>query len=146
MYKRILIATDGSERSERAIEQGVALAKALGATVIGLNAAPSFRIYAGSVADITNTMEGDYREAAEERAKVYLAEVEKAAKGAGVPCETHYQYGEPIHQAIIDALGEYDCDLAVMASHGRGSVGSLLLGSVTQRVLAHGEHPVLVVR
>jgi nucleotide-binding universal stress UspA family protein len=146
MYKRILIATDGSERSDRAIEQGVALAKALGSTVIGLNAAPSFRIYAGSVADITNTLEADYRQAAEERARVYLAEVEKVAKAAGVPCETHYLYGEPIHQSIINALGKYQCDLAVMASHGRGSVGSLLLGSVTQKVLAHGEHPVLVVR
>jgi nucleotide-binding universal stress UspA family protein len=146
MYKRILIATDGSERSDRAIEQGVALAKSIGASVVGLNAAPSFRIYAGSVADITNTMEADYRNAAEERARIYLEKVEKAAQKAGVPCETHYLYGEPIHQSIINALGEYNCDLAVMASHGRGSVGSLLLGSVTQKVLAHGEHPVLVVR
>ncbi|GAB3039220.1 MULTISPECIES: universal stress protein [Oleiagrimonas] len=146
MYKRILIATDGSERSERAIEQGVSLAKSLGASVVGLNAMPTYRAFVGSVGDITNTLEDDYRRAAEERSTVILSDLDKAAKAAGVPCETHYLYGKPVHQAIIDATDTYDCDLVVMASHGRGSVGTLLLGSVTQKVLMHGERPVLVVR
>lgn len=146
MYKRILIATDGSELSDRAIAHGVELAKAVGASVVGIHASPSFRIYAGSVADITNTLEREYRDAAEASAKTHLAKIEKAAAAADVPCEVHYKYGDPIHQTILNALGDYDCDLAVMASHGRGSVGSLLLGSVTQKVLAHGDRPVLVVR
>lgn len=146
MYKRILIATDGSERSRRAIKQGVALAGQLGASVVGVNAATSFRIYSGIVADIYSLMEADYRHAAEGRARLYLGELQKLAEEAGVSCETSYLYGEPIHQSILNAAKQHDCDLVVMASHGRGSVGSLLLGSVTQKVLAESELPVLVVR
>jgi len=146
MYKNILVATDGSERSRRAIKQGVALAKQLGASVVGLNAAASYRIYSGIVSDIYGIMETDYRHAAEARARLYLADVQKAADDAGVACQTCYLYGEPIHQSILNAAKQHDCDLVVMASHGRGSVGSLLLGSVTQKVLAESELPVLVVR
>jgi nucleotide-binding universal stress UspA family protein len=146
MYKRLLIATDGSDLSERAIDQGVNLAKTLGASVVGLHAAPSFRLYAGAMADVTNALEEEYRHSSAERAQVCLGRVEQAAKSAGVDCHSHYTYGEPAHEAILGAAKEHKCDLVVMASHGRGSVGSLLLGSVTQKVLAHADLPVLVVR
>lgn len=146
MYKRLLIATDGSDLSERATEHGVELAKALGASVVAFHAAPSFRLYAGSLADVTNALEEEYRHSSAERAQVCLGRVEKACKEAGVDCHTHYMYGEPVHQSILDAVEEHKCDLVVMASHGRGSIGSLLLGSVTQKVLVHAKVPVLVVR
>lgn len=146
MYKRILIATDGSELSERAIAQGVALAAAIGASVVGFHCAPEFRLYVGSMADVTNALEEEYRHASAERGQVCLGRVEKAARDAGVGVEVHYMYGEPVHKALVDAIDTYRCDLVVMASHGRGSVGSLLLGSVTQKVLAQSAVPVLVVR
>lgn len=146
MYKRILIATDGSEYSERAIAEGVALAKSLGAAVVGLNAVPNLRIYAGRVGDISHSMEVEYRRAAEEQSREMLSEIEKAAGEAGVSCQTHFLFGDPVHQSIIKAADDNACDLVVMGSHGRGSVGSLLLGSVTQKVLAHDVRPVLVVR
>ncbi len=146
MYKKILITTDGSERSERAIAQGLALARALGAEVLAFNAGLNYRVYAGGMADFTFAVEAQYRESCEEQAKALLGAVETAAAKAGVACQTRYCYGEPVHQAILDAAEEGECDLIVMGSHGRGSIGTLLLGSTTQKVLVHGSLPVLVVR
>ncbi|GAB3039228.1 universal stress protein [Oleiagrimonas citrea] len=146
MYKRILISTDGSEHSKRAIAQGVTLARSLGASVVGLNAAPSLSIDANKMDDISHSMEVEYRRAVEEQSRAMLSEIEKAAGEAGVSCQTHFLYGDPVHRSIIKAADDNHCDLVVMGSHGRGSVGTLLLGSVTQKVLAHDERPVLVVR
>ena len=146
MYKRILIATDGSEYSERAIAEGLALAKTLGASVVGVHAAPSLSIYTSRVGDISHSMEDEYRRATEEQSRQVLSRIEQAAGEAGVRCQTHFLYGDPVHRSIIKAAEDNDCDLVVMGSHGRGSVGSLLLGSVTQKVLANDQRPVLVVR
>jgi nucleotide-binding universal stress UspA family protein len=76
----------------------------------------------------------------------YLAQVEKAAKAAGVPCQTLMTKPATAHQGIVAAAKKQKCDVIFMASHGRGEFAALLLGSVTQKVLAHSKIPVLVYR
>jgi nucleotide-binding universal stress UspA family protein len=61
-----------------------------------------------------------------------------------VPCECHYVFGERPHEAILEAAGDYQCDLIVMATHGWHGINKLLLGSETQRVLVDSNVPVLV--
>ena len=146
MYKRLLIATDGSSLSERAIEQGVGLAKVLGASVVGFHTVPSLRLYAGGPVGFDNSFEEAYRHSSAKQAQECLERVEQIAEEVGVTCHVHSMYGGLVHQAILDAVKEHQCDLVVMASHGRGRVGSLLLGSVTQKVLAPADLPVLVIR
>jgi nucleotide-binding universal stress UspA family protein len=76
----------------------------------------------------------------------YLAEVEKAARAAGVRCQTLMTRPATTHQGIVAAAKKQKCDVIFMASHGRGEFAALLLGSVTQKVLAHSKLPVLVYR
>jgi nucleotide-binding universal stress UspA family protein len=76
----------------------------------------------------------------------FLAEIDEACKAAGVACETVISTPASPYQGIIDAARKKRCDLIFMASHGRGTLATLLLGSVTQKVLAHSKIPVLVHR
>jgi nucleotide-binding universal stress UspA family protein len=87
-----------------------------------------------------------FEERAREVGQKFLAEVEKAAKAAGVSCETVMTKPATAYQGIIDAAKRKKCDVIFMASHGRGELASLILGSVTQKVLAHSKIPVLVYR
>ena len=75
-----------------------------------------------------------------------LAVLEKAAKDAGVPCETLCEIADHPYEAIIRIAEKRGCDLIMMASHGRRGVKGLLLGSETQKVLTHSLIPVLVHR
>lgn len=145
MFKRILIPTDGSELARIAIEAAVKLAKESGATVIayyGLEL-PEPHL-AGS--EYIVSMKKTFEERARETGGGYLAQVEEAARNAGVPCESLMTTPRTAYQGIIDAAKEKNCDVIFMASHGRGDFASLVLGSVTHRVLAHSKIPVLVYR
>jgi nucleotide-binding universal stress UspA family protein len=145
MYQRILLPTDGSEASGRAIEAGVAFACELGAGVVGLTATPPFRVFSADPAMLEDTPE-QYDAASAERARARLAVVDAAARAAGVPCRLEHVVADEPHAAILDAVRRFGCDLVVMASHGRRGVAGLLLGSETQKVLDHGTVPVLVHR
>ena len=145
MYKHILIPTDGSERSARAITQGVALAAQLEARVTALMATPPIPpiVLEGLAAPIHN-------EELEQNAKDYatrsLAVAAEAAAAAGVRCETtHIAHDRP-WEAIIQTAEQKSCDLIVMASHGRSGVSAVVLGSETNKVLTHSKIPVLVCR
>ncbi len=147
MFKHILIPTDGSVVARKAVKAGVALAKALGAKVTAYYALEAFQPYVygdGYVID-TSTIKS-FDERARETGRKYLAEVEKAAQAAGVDCETLITKPGTAYQGIIDAAKKKKCDAIFMASHGRGEFASLLLGSVTQKVLAHSKIPVVVFR
>jgi nucleotide-binding universal stress UspA family protein len=119
MFKKILVATDGSELSRKAIDVAVQLAKTVGAGIVGMTAVEAYPYAA--VGEFSPAAYIDFQAHAAAMANDRLAAVERAARDAG-------------------------CDLIVMASHGRRGLGAVLLGSETQRVLTHAECPVLVVR
>lgn len=145
MFKTILIPTDGSELSGRAIRQGVDLAKGLGATVVGLTVTMPFRVFALEPTMVTDTAE-KYEHDMRAFAKKNLSIVEAAAKQAGVPCRILTCSGEHPYEEIIKAAEEDKCDAICMASHGRRGVSALVLGSETVKVLTHSRIPVVVVR
>jgi len=142
MTQRILIATDGSELSQRAIAAGIGLAQKLGVSVVGCAALP---IYPYHGFGETAPAEVTFRAQAAAVANGALDAVERAAAEAGVPFARVLREGHP-DDVILQTADTEDCDLIVMASHGRRGVASLLLGSETQKVLARSHCPVLVVR
>jgi nucleotide-binding universal stress UspA family protein len=146
MFKHILIPTDGSSVAAKAIQAGVALASEMGAKVTGFCAEepPQNRYKDGLV--VPHELHAELERRSREYAERNVAEIEKAARTAGVAFEPLVvQSGMP-YQAIIDAAQEKKCDAIFMASHGHRGFTGLLLGSVTNQVLTHSKIPVLVFR
>jgi len=147
MFKTILIPTDGSDVARKAIKAGVALAKRLGASVIAYTATePVQHMYYAAESGIHATLIRTLEERTSEQARQYVAEIEKAARAASVSCETVITRPSTPDQGIIAAARKKKCDLIFMSSHGRGGFASLILGSVTHKVLAHSKIPVVVYR
>jgi len=144
MIAKILVATDGSVLSRKAINAAVDLARGLGAALVGFTAVPGYP-YA-SVGEIKPADYSDFQARAGALANDRLAEIESAARAAGVVCTTTMAETAQPWRAIVEAARDSGCDVIVMASHGRAGVSGFLLGSETQHVLAHATMPVLVVR
>jgi nucleotide-binding universal stress UspA family protein len=136
MFKHILVPTDGSRLAGKGVKAGLKLAAALGARVTAL--------YVIMVFPAANY--GEYRQRAQQAAKRALAAVEIEAQVLGVPCATRFVADPQPWGAILRVAHSRKCDAIAMSSHGRGGLGGLLLGSETQRVLAHSKIPVLVIR
>jgi nucleotide-binding universal stress UspA family protein len=149
MYKSVLIATDGSDLSRKAIEQGVTLAKSIGASVVGITVSPTLHAFALGVGMdpllVTETPE-QYRKTCEAHAERVLAILRDTAKITGVPYEGVHAVNDHPYDAIIATARDKQCDLIIMASRGRKGASALLLGSETTKVLAHSKIPVLVCR
>jgi nucleotide-binding universal stress UspA family protein len=145
MFKHILIPTDGSDLSRKAILYGVQLAKECGAKLTGLTVAEPYQPV-GMDAVLIPIDEGDYEEQSRVLSEKAIEQVKMAAQAAGVPCETIREINDQPYRAIIDAAQALGCDLIVMASHGRRGISALLLGSETAKVLTHSTIPVLVYR
>lgn len=145
LYSHILIPTDGSELSDKAIDQGLALAKAVGAkvTILRATSQPAPMVYEGVVVALPT--EEIRQEIAKNVAQYFVAVRERAAK-VGVTAETIQVEDDVPWQAIIDMAKDKGAGLIVMASHGRRGISAVLLGSETQKVLTHSTVPVLVVR
>lgn len=141
---KILIATDGSELSGKAIELAVELARTAGCSLVAFTAVPVYP-YAG-IGESSGVAGADHQAKVGAEAGERLAVVEHAAQVAGVDCHTSMREDDEPSRAIVDTAERYACGLIVMASHGRRGVGALVLGSQTQRVLALSKMPVLVVR
>jgi nucleotide-binding universal stress UspA family protein len=147
MFKHILIPTDGSELSAKAIKAGVALAKTLGAKITGLHVYPArFAIYYGELAWTDDRLEMSVREAAQKEGNAFLDHVESAAKAAQVKHERLLFESESPWRGIIETAERKGCDLIVMAAHGRRGLAAVVLGSETNKVLTHSKIPVLVYR
>jgi nucleotide-binding universal stress UspA family protein len=147
MYKHILLPTDGSKLSLRAVKRGIELAKSVGARVTGFYANPGIPIeyFEYGMPLPENMLEA---ESAREKklAQKYLAAVSDLAAKAGVSCETVLVENRLPYDAIIAAAKRKRCDLIVMASHGRSGITSRLLAGETTKVLTHSKIPVLVCR
>ena len=147
MFKHILIPTDGSKLSTEAAEAGVKLAKALGARVTALFAAPpATPIVYKAMIPVGYATPDEHRKMTARAAASYLGAIEKAARAARVPCETLTLTSDFPAEAILAMAKKRRCDLVFMASHARKGLRGVLLGSETQKVLANGKLPVLVYR
>lgn len=143
MHRNILIATDGSEIATRAAKHGIALAKSLDAKVTAVFVTEPFQ---WSSLNIPAGAQPAYEQAVREAASTVLGGVADAAKAAGVACETVHVEEERAYKGIIDTATAKQCDLIVMASHGRSGLSAVVLGSHTVKVLTHSKTPVLVYR
>ena len=144
MFKRVLVPTDGSDITSKAIATAIELAKLVGAQLYAISVKEPFPYSA--ISEMQPTPPQEFFDAQERIATQRVQAVVELAKAAGIACQAHTV--EALHpwEAIIDHAISLDCDLLVMASHGRRGVSALLLGSETQRVLTHSKVPVLVVR
>lgn len=145
MYKHILIPTDGSQLSSEALVESLKLARSLGAKATILTVEEPFHVFAMGAAQVAHSL-GEYQDQIRAQAERLLSAAATQAREAGVPCETLRATHEDPYQAIIDAARERHCDLIAMASHGRRGMAAVVLGSQTQKVLAHSTTPVLVYR
>ena len=146
MYKHILISTDGSETAQKGVDQGLALAKALGAQVTLITGTEPFPVYASAAGGWIPPEMGNYDEIQKEFADRVLGGAKAAADKAGVAAKTLHVPNSPPAEAIVETAKSQGVDVIVMASHGRRGLGRLILGSQTSEVLTHASVPVLVVR
>jgi nucleotide-binding universal stress UspA family protein len=147
MYKRILVPTDGSPLSKKAVKSAVDLASSVGAELVALNVVPRYPMsyFEGSIAVNPNEVARVEKQWSE-MGQAVAEEVNKAAEKAGVKAKAITVKSDLVAEAILAAARKNKCDLVVMASHGRKGIKRLLLGSETQHVLTHGNIPVLVLR
>jgi nucleotide-binding universal stress UspA family protein len=145
VYKHILIATDGSELAGKAVAAGFDLARQFAAQVTVVTVTePWTALVAG---DTTFAFPVDeYEKLANESAKHILSGAGKLARKAGINCVTVHDKDHYPSEGILETAAKNNCDLIVMASHGRRGLGRFLLGSVAAKVLTHSTVPVLICR
>ena len=145
MYNHILIPSDGSELSKKAVDHGIGLAKALSAKVTAVTVSEPFHIFAVEPGMGTDTPD-EYKKRVAALAAKYLKAAKDAATAAGVACDVVQVEHEHPYETIIDTARKRGCDAIVMASHGRRGVSAVVLGSETVKVLTHSNIPVVIVR
>ena len=147
MYKRILIATDGSTLSDKAVDSGLSLAALCGASVIALKIVQRYPRSYFDGGQSTNVDEAkDIEKQWSDAAQALVDAVKAKGSAQGVEVQTVLVKSDLVAESVIAVAKEHACDLIVMASHGRKGVSRLLLGSETQHVLTHSHTPVLVLR
>jgi nucleotide-binding universal stress UspA family protein len=147
VYKHILVATDGSKLSAKAVAHAIDLAQALGAKLTAFYASPDYPMpaYADGVV-YEPVSRKEYAALAKKEADKILNAVALKAESAGLEFNAAQAIWPAPWEAILAAAKKHKCDAIVMASHGRRGVSALLLGSETQKVLTHSKLPVIVVR
>jgi nucleotide-binding universal stress UspA family protein len=147
MFKHILLPTDGSKLSARAIKRGIDLAKKGRGRITALHVLPEFKLMVDDgITMISPALKKRFDDEGRARAQKLLDEIARQARARGVRCATLCVSGDSPYQEIIKVARQKKCDLILMASHGRRGISSLLLGSETSKVLLHTKVPVLVVR
>lgn len=147
MYRNILVATDGSRLSAKAVAHAVGLASALGAKLTSFYASPDYPAPAYAEGVVYEPMSRrEYALLCKEEAEKIFKKVVPIAAASTVKLTTVHAISSTPWEAIIAAAKKNKADVIVMASHGRKGVSALLLGSETQKVLTHSRLPVIVVR
>jgi nucleotide-binding universal stress UspA family protein len=147
MFKHILIPTDGSAVSAKAVKAGLAFAKQSGAKVTGYHAVenvPTHLYGEGYIAD--KAMVAEFARRRRASAKKHIAAIAREALKAGVPFEPVVQISDRPYEGIVEAAQKRKCDLILMSSHGHRGLTRLMLGSVADKVIQLSKVPVLVYR
>jgi nucleotide-binding universal stress UspA family protein len=144
MYQRILVPTDGSDITAKAVDTAIELARLTGGSLVALSVKEPFPYSA--ISEMQPVPPQEFYDAQERIASTRVKLVMEAAAAAGVAAEGVTV--EALHpwEAILDLAKQKGVDLIVMASHGRRGMAALLIGSETSRVLTHTPLPVLVVK
>lgn len=147
MYEKILVATDGSTLSKKAVISAINLAALTGATLIALKVVPRYpqSYFEGGLA-LQAAEVGRIEQQWAEEGQAVVDDVKRLADLQGVKTRALTVKSDVVSDAIISAAKKNKCDLIVMASHGRKGVKRLLLGSETHQVLTHSHIPVLILR
>jgi nucleotide-binding universal stress UspA family protein len=145
MFKTILVPTDGSPLSDKAIDTAIEFAKITGSKVIGLSVAEPYP-FAPLYESAGATSSGIYETRMLELAQLHAQKIADAARNAGVQYETSVPQSFSPYEEILNAVRKFKCDAIFMGSHGRKGLNRLFVGSETQKVLAHSSIPVLVLR
>lgn len=146
MYKTILVPTDGTALSEKAVAAAVEYAKTSpGSKIIGLSVVEPIHA-ANSDGSYFMDMTA-YVESMKSVAQEYVDKISSAAKAAGVPCETSVvAASDKPSDEIIKAAKQSNADCIYMASHGATGLKAMILGSNTQKVVSQSSIPVMVFR
>jgi len=147
MFKNILLPTDGSKLSSKAVKLGIDFAKSTKAHVTAMHVVPEFALMADDgLTMLSPALKKRFEDEGRARAQNMLNDIAKQARARGVRCTTLCAASDLPYQQIISVARKKKCDLIMMASHGRRGLSSLLLGSETAKVLLHSKVPVLIVR
>jgi nucleotide-binding universal stress UspA family protein len=144
MITKILVPTDGSELSVKAVRGAVEMAGRLGAKIVGMTTVEPYSY--SSMSEYRPESFEAFESRTEAIAQERLKQIESICKAGNVECETVVSKSFSPYEAIIEAAREKGCDAIFMASHGRRGLNAVLLGSETQKVLTHSNIPVMVYR
>jgi nucleotide-binding universal stress UspA family protein len=147
MYKKILVATDGSTLSKKAVNSAISMAALMEAELVALKVVARYpqSYFEGGLAvqaSEVNRVEKQWVD----HGQTIVDAVQKAAASKGVKTKAVIVKSDAISDAIIATAKKHKCDLIIMASHGRKGIKRVLLGSETHQVLTHSHTPVLVLR
>jgi nucleotide-binding universal stress UspA family protein len=147
MYKRILVATDGTKLSKKAVGSAISLAALCGAELVALKVVPRYPVsyFEGGIALPAEDIQRIESHWAHEGQMVVDA-IAKLGQKKGIAVKALTVRNDVVSDAVLATVEKLDCDLVVMASHGRRGVKRLLLGSETQQVLTHAKVPVLILK
>jgi nucleotide-binding universal stress UspA family protein len=148
MYNHVLIPSDGSEVAEKAVTAGIEFARTIGARITAFTAMREYQLpgHAELMSHKRVPSPWEHEERAKRDAQQILAAIAQRAAAAGVECDGDYALCDRPHEAIIDAAKKHNCDLILMASHGRKGLSALVHGSETGEVLSRSTIPTLVYR
>ena len=145
MYRRLLIATDGSQLSEKAVSTGVELAGQLGAAITVIHVSEPWAT--DCPPELTKEpFWVQYDAACAAQAAIVLDAAARKASDAGVACTVRHLPNRYVADGILEAAEESGSDLIVVASHGRRGIARFVMGSQANEVLVRSKLPVLICR